>query len=367
MSLLRPAIMLALFIASSATAMASDVNSDSPAGAADAMAADSDSPASAADAQAGRAPVLHHLTPEQHDIVWGIKGDPEPEVRNAYRKENEGQHFTTCDELNLHLFEPAIRGIGGAYAGVGTDQAYIFMGWARSEIGWMLDYDPLVIRIHGLYRVFFMEAENFERFLHLWSAEGAAEAREVIRRRVSFEPAAESALELYAKFRAHINRRLMQSMSLMRKAGVAFYLNDAATYDHVRNLVMTGRAVAVQANLLADGGIKNIGEASRRLGVPVRALYLSNVEDYWAYGSQYMNNLQSLPYDDTSMILRTLAAKKSNGDYRYVQQKATNLLKWLESGKVRRTRDMFRRGAIRKSDEVQLVTIETDPDKKSVR
>lgn len=353
MSPIRTALILMMVISGSRPAWASSMDS----GAADRT----------VDAKVAQTDHLQVLTPEQHDIAWGITGDPEPEVRNAYRKENEGQHFTTCDELNLHLFEPAIRGIGGAYAGVGTDQAYIFMGWARSEIGWMLDYDPLVIRIHGLYRVFFMEAATFQDFLHLWSSEGAAEAREAIKRRVSFEPAATAALALYGKQRAHINRRLLQSIHLMKKADVSFYLNDAATYDHVRNLVTTGRAVAIQANLLADVGIRNIGEASRRLGIPVRTLYLSNVEDYWAYGPQYMANLKALPYDDTSMILRTLAAKKSNGDYRYVQQKAQNLLKWIDSGKVRRTRDMFKRGAIRKSEEVQLVNIDHEPDQKTVR
>lgn len=304
---------------------------------------------------------LTTLTPEQHDLVWNMQGDPEPEVRNAYRKENEGQHFTTCDELNLHLFEPAVRNVGGAYVGVGSDQAYIFMGWARSEVGWMIDYDPLVIQIHGIYRVFFMAAETPQQFLHFWTREGADEARDAIRRLVAYEPAAAVILQTYNSFRDHINLRLRQSLSLMRKAGVDFYLNDEGDYAHVRAMVMTGRARPMLANLLGDRGMGEIGDASRGLGVPIRVVYLSNVEDYWSYGDAYIANLRKMNFDERSQVLRTLASKKSNGDYRYVLQGGLNLLKWLDSGRVKRTRSMFPKGAIRKSEEVQLVTIDHEP------
>lgn len=304
---------------------------------------------------------LTPLTPEQHDIVWNMTGDPEPEVRDAFKKENQGQHFLTCDELNLHLFEPALRNAGGAYVGVGTDQAYIFMGWARPELGWMIDYDPLVIQIHGLYRIFFIAADTPEKFKHFWTDEGAAEARQVIRDQLSFGPARESALALFAQHRALVNRRLNQSINLMRKSGTRFYLNDQDDYAHVRAMIMTGRARAQQANLLGNNGINEIGNASRTMGVPIRTLYLSNVEDYWSYGSAYVANLRTLNFDESTVILRTVASKHSNGDYRYVLQKGLNLLKWLDSGQVKRIRDMFPRGAVRDREQVQLITIEHEP------
>ena len=152
---------------------------------------------------------------------------------------------------------------------------------------------------------------------------------------------------------------MVRSVRIMKKARVPFYLTDQAIYSHVKNLVVTGRAVAVQVNLLGDSGMASIGDTSRKLGIPVRTLYLSNVEDYWKYRPSYVRNLQNLNFDGNSFVLRTLAAKKSNGDYRYVLQDGLNLLKWLKSGEVNRTRDMFPSHAIKKRNEVQLVTIKT--------
>ncbi|HOE82385.1 MAG TPA: hypothetical protein PK329_05405 [Myxococcota bacterium] len=310
-------------------------------------------------ANAQEASKLTPLGEAQLQILADLKGDPEPEKRHTIKKEYEGQHFLTCDELNLQLFKPAIDGIGGAYAGVGTDQSYILMGWAKSELGFLFDYDPLVIRVHELYKVFFTKAETYQDFVRLWSKESEKASKELISGEIQDDP--KGAVSLFHRNRAKIYRRLQQSIRLMKKANVAFYLNDQEIYDHIRTMIITGRVVAIQANLLDSVGLKEIGKAAAKIEIPIRVLYLSNVEDYWAYSTQYVQNLLSLHYDSNSLLLRTVAAKPSNGDYRYVLQSHANFKLWAESGKVKRTKNMFPRRAIRHPDQVQLITIENEP------
>jgi hypothetical protein len=46
-------------------------------------------------------------------------------------------------------------------------------------------------------------------------------------------------------------------------------------------------------------------------------LYLSNAEQYWKYGAAFRDNVAALPFDERSVVLRTISSRKANGDYRY--------------------------------------------------
>ncbi len=63
------------------------------------------------------------LEGEAYDIFWGTAEDPAPEILNAARPDLEGRHYLRSDERNHHLFRPYIADLGGAYAGVGAEQA----------------------------------------------------------------------------------------------------------------------------------------------------------------------------------------------------------------------------------------------------
>ena len=79
-------------------------------------------------------PVPGPLTAADKKAFWGSLEDPVPAKRNAKSKDKENKHFLYCDERGLHVFYPHIKDLGGGYMGVGSDQAYLFIGWQRPVV-----------------------------------------------------------------------------------------------------------------------------------------------------------------------------------------------------------------------------------------
>jgi len=87
-------------------------------------------------------------------------------------------------------------------------------------------------------------------------------------------------------------------------------------------------------------------------------LYLSNAEQYWRYSDQYRKNMSELDYSDNAYILRTIATKPVNGDYRYSAQKADLFKSWIVLPTTHTYKDFV--GYTRNKDpEVFPFTIET--------
>jgi hypothetical protein len=70
-------------------------------------------------------------------------------------------------------------------------------------------------------------------------------------------------------------------------------------------------------------------------------LYLSNAEEYWdRYSKTYRANIRALPFDDRSVVLRTLLTWSVNMDYRYNVQRASNYVEWLDRDWLRHVRQI---------------------------
>ncbi len=266
-------------------------------------------------------------------LFWSSPDDKPPEERQTFKKENQGQHFLYCDELYLDLFEPYLRGIGGGYAGVGTDQGYLMMGWMRAELAWLTDYDPLVVAMHRLYAAFFAEAETPEQFAALWQQSKLGRA--ALEKHLAGDAKLPSLLKLYSQQRPYTQRRIGYLNWRLGKAKIKGFVNDAEDYAWVRGLVVAKRVRPMLGNLLADKGLVGIGEASRKLNVPMRAFYVSNAEQYWAYSKQFRANMAALNWDGKSWLVRTLASKPVNRDYRYFLHAPSRFLEQLAKPSVR--------------------------------
>lgn len=258
------------------------------------------------------------LAEDLREQVWETPWDPAPEKLLGVSEAHEGQHFVAGNELALFAFEPHVRGLGGAYMGVGSDQAYVLMGWQRPEVAWLTDYDIYVVRIHVLHLLFFGVAAGPDEYLRLWSEDGAADAKRLIKASAKSPSEAKRLAHRYRNSSGRVYRRLQ---SLKRKMTIPFYLTDQAQYDHIRTMHLEHRIRPLRANLLAEKGFRGVGAVATALGVPVRVIYLSNAEQYWEYGDAFRANLRSLPCDDRSLVLRTLGSFLGNKDYRYVVQK----------------------------------------------
>lgn len=295
-----------------------------------------------ADARPGPTPVaetapgpLPALTPEQRARFLAAPEDAEPEELGGMRDEVYGRHYLASDEWNPHMFYASVKDRGGAYAGVGTDQAYLFASWARSELVWAIDYDPMVKDLHLVYADFFRDAETPEEFLALWDADNRKRALRLL---YELHPDADERRPLrtaYLRGRVRVNRRLELLRSKLSEAKVPSYLTDQAHYDYVRALFETGRVRPMLVDLTGERGMRGIADACEALGIPLRVLYLSNAEQYWKYGPEFRENMAAFEFDEAAMVLRTISSRKANADYRYNVHMARDFQERLEDSSVR--------------------------------
>src|SRR5207253_2811025 len=115
---------------------------------------------------------------------------------------------------------------------------------------------------------------------------------------------------------------------------VPTYLNDDDDYAFVRKLFVDNRVFIVRGDLTAKKTMQAIGDAAKRAGLPVHALYLSNAEQYFGYGADYKANMLGLPFDEKGLVLRTMSwpnwgyAKDSNS-YHYGVQGGLSFQSWV--------------------------------------
>jgi hypothetical protein len=301
---------------------------------------------------------IRPLSDAQRAIFWGFAEDAAPEVLDTVMEENEGQHFLYSDELHLYNFQPRMAELGGMYVGVGSDQAYLFIGWQRPTLAVLADYDPWISALHRSYLAFFERAETREAFRTWWRPESVELAQQTLREEYAGREDLDLILSVYRTARGKVNRRLGE---IARMATITpTFMSDDGQFQYVRQLILAGRVRPVVGNLLDNPGYVNIGEAARQLGVPVRNVYTSNAEDYWGYSSQFRDNMRALPYDEQSIITRTRATKPRNQDYRYQQQPALNFVRWLDSG-TRSCRTMWGYASVRE-DEFPITWFTEEPE-----
>ena len=116
------------------------------------------------------------LTEAEKKIFFSTAEDAEPEVRGGISKGMENLHYTIGNEWTLFAFYKDIKNLGGGYMGVGTDQAYLFIGWQKPELAWLTDYDPKIQRMHHMYKALFLAAESPKEFTSYFQKENMDKA-----------------------------------------------------------------------------------------------------------------------------------------------------------------------------------------------
>lgn len=305
------------------------------------------------------------LSAAQRAVLHGSPQDESPARRNGIMGMHEEEHYISGNERTLDLYHPHIADVGGGYVGVGTDQGYLLVDWARSDVAWFIDYDAEVQVVHEIYRRFFLGAATPEEFLALWHVDGRAAAKALLV--ADAEPArAKQLTEAYATYRAEIGKRLGKVAGRMTKVGIPCYLTELARYERMREMLEEGRIRPMLANLLDDEALAGIADSARTLEVPIRLIYLSNAEQYWRrYDSQFRTNIAALPLHDDALLLRTLLRGSIDKDFHYGVQPATNYVQWLQAPYVRNVYDMTGRPEAEKGTRSFFRT-EGDPEKTSL-
>ena len=265
------------------------------------------------------------LSDEARQMLANIKWDMAPEVLNAVLKENEGGHFPWSDELHPDRFYDTIRGLGGTYIGVGTDQAYVFISWQRPTLAFTVDYDPWVVCIHQGYHALFDTCENIDCFRKMLDDKDGT-YKFLLNTYYAENP---ERREIAKIFRANSHGFLRQ-LNRIAKLPYPTFVNDADSYNYIRTLIKSGRLVTLQANLLGNVALKGISDTLRESGRTVTTLYTSNAEQYWSYGKQFKENMRGIPWAENGVVMRTLATKPMNKDYTYRVMPHKVFLAWLD-------------------------------------
>jgi formylglycine-generating enzyme len=291
--------------------------------------------------------------------------DPAPALLGGTREANFGRHYWASDEWNLHLFAPHIEGLGGGYVGIGPDQAYLMIGWLDPELAWVVDYDPMIVDLHGVYAALFAAAETPEQFIQLWSLEAKADVEALLAQHYGDPAEAAHMYRIYLRGRGRVHRRFELLVAKHQGEGIKSYITDPTQYQRIRELLAAGRIRRMQVDLTGERGLAGIARVAEELGVPIRALYLSNAEQYWNYGDRFRANVQALPFDDSAVVLRTIASHDVNGDYRYNLQAAIDYQARIADPGIRRSFQFVDLRPLRSPDDVAftITTVPTDVTK----
>lgn len=264
---------------------------------------------------------LQPLSQKERSILYG---SPEDELK---KKPCEGKsrvtlhcrdklHYVTSNESRHDALRPYIRNVGGGYVGVGSDQNFTLIAYARSQFAWLMDYDPVVVWANMVHRAFILKSPTRRDFQQMWHPKERADSLKYLtlfyrnhpdRHKIAWVFKSWGNVLYYHFLRRH-NRRLQ-----WKKEGIVYnesWLSQDASYHHIRSMFQTDRIRVLKGDLLLNTTLQGIGKSSHALQLPIRVFYFSNAEQFWPYIPQFRQNIRGLLMDKASVIVRTIASRK---------------------------------------------------------
>ena len=271
---------------------------------------------------------LSPIAPEWAAAFSAVEPDPHPE------KLTRDSHYWISDEQRHDLFREAIADSGGVFIGLGTDQNYLMAAWAKPEVLVPLDFDQMVVSLHYVFRVIFLNAPNPKTFEEMWAEESYKETRALLKAAYADkdERFQKDVLRAFKQGSKFVRRRLIRIRKVFGRLEIPTFMSDQAQYDYIVAMFKTNRVFPVRGDLTAVKTVRQVGDAARKCGLTIRTLYLSNAEQYFKFTDDYRQNMLSLPYDAKSMVIRTAGTKKpwtADGVYDYIVQDAENFKAWV--------------------------------------
>lgn len=220
-------------------------------------------------------------------------------------------HYPSSNERRIDLFRSHLEGIGGAYVGVGTDQNFTFIAWARSPVAYLMDFDSVIVYVNRLHFLFLRESTDYATFKKYWSRANRRETAELIRQRLGNAPDYEQYLQAYEvamRGFSGVPDRLQELEWMTAHFGFRSFHNDDGDYQFIRQMVLDGRIQAVLGDMNGETTFREISKSAERLNIPIRLVYLSNAEEYFRYPQSFRLTIQNLYTDDKGMIIRTVTS-----------------------------------------------------------
>jgi hypothetical protein len=221
------------------------------------------------------------------------------------------EHYPTSNERRIDFFMKPIQNLGGCYIGVGTDQNFSFIAKAKSERAWLMDFDPVIVKVNLIHLLFIEKSNNYEEFRNLWLRKNKTQSFEIVK--AQFEKDPEYDLILKAWETAHrtfsgVEDRLNELNFMTKKFALNTFSNNPDEFLYLKKLVAEKKIKVVNGDLTGSKTLQNISKVATNLNCKVRILYLSNAEEYFRYPENMRTNFLSIPIDEKSLVIRTMTS-----------------------------------------------------------
>jgi formylglycine-generating enzyme required for sulfatase activity len=268
------------------------------------------------------------LTDAERTAFHGV---PEEELA---RRPVDNRHWVQSNESGHEAWFAALAGLGGGYVGVGSDQNYTLFAQARSSFVWLMDYDSVVVQANRIYRALVLASASPEEFLLRWDGFEREVTLQLVERAFAGAPDAAELRALLEDGFTEIGAYFVKVRRRTEDGRGVSWLADRELYRYVRRMFQEDRVRIVSGDLLREMPGR-IAAAQRALGVPMRVVYLSNAEQYFDYDEAFRTAFQAMPYDERSVILRTVSRPHPDGGHNvwhYQVEPATHFAEALGQG-----------------------------------
>jgi hypothetical protein len=221
-----------------------------------------------------------------------------------------GRSFLTCrdpasylksNEPRLGVLEPYVTNMGGAYTGVASDQNYTFVALARSSWAWLFDYDANVVRWHHVLRAMILDSDDRKAFLAHFTQAGVKQGVAALEKTYN-GPELDELKTIYKS--SALN--LAEHYTWQSKQSYT-WLGSDEHFNYIKLMYAQGRMRAIRGNMLDVHALHTIGEAAKKLGVPIHVYYPSNAAEFWPFNDNYRNSVRNFPFDDESIVVQTIS------------------------------------------------------------
>ena len=250
-------------------------------------------------------------------------------------------HYITSNERHHIASLKYAHETGGVFIGVGTDQNFVLLPTLRPSHIVMMDFDQWAVDAHSIYRHLFRTRSNPAEFLDFFKEERLASKRRELREHGDTLEAGRRMERVFARYRADILKRLREVRNRLNGKSVTGYLNDQATYEYLREFVLSGRYAAVRGDLTKDRTLLALAQTLKTMGLKVGAMALTNAEQYFDYTASFKRNMRAFDYRPNALVLRTFRVEGRH--YEYYLQSTSAFLESLDAPRIKNIRRLMNR------------------------
>ncbi len=256
-----------------------------------------------------------------------------------------GEYYAASNERRIDFFYPYIKDLRGGYIGVGTDQNFTFTAWAKSDYAYLMDFDWVALYVNRLHILFFKHSESFNEFKNFWSPKNYKQSIKLIEQEIQDKEEKSKHKGIYTKVLNIVTERFNDFDYMTKNFNFQSFHNNEEDFLYIKKMINENRIYPVLGDINATVTFQEINQASKRLCIPIRILYLSNAEEYYRYPENFRNNIRNMYIDENSLIIRTASTgaktfgypkgeKYMDVPFHYNMQKIANLIEWFSIEKL---------------------------------